>query len=179
MKIFVCCSARDDIKEEYLVTSANLLDKIFQDDNDLIFGADNTGVMKLAYNAAKKYQRLVYGVCPKNYIEDFKKIKCDKEIISSSAISRAVDALSLCDVVLILPGGIGTYSELFIALEAKRNHEFNKPIIIYNVTDYFTDLLNIIKNMYEKKFIVSGKEELFVVARSEEECLNLLSDMRN
>ena len=75
MKIFVCCSARDDIKEEYLVTSANLLDKIFQDDNDLIFGADNTGIMKLAYNAAKKYQRLVYGVCPKNYIEDLFLIK--------------------------------------------------------------------------------------------------------
>lgn len=176
MKIFVCCSARNEIPKKYLDSSANLLDNIFKYDNDLIFGADDTGIMKIAYDNAKKHKRVVYGVCPKNYKDDLNRLACDCEIISDDAIKRAKDAINLSDVVLILPGGIGTYTELFIALEAKRNHEYYGSIIIYNETKFFDDLLKIINKMYKEGFILNNKEPLFYIADNIESCLKYLTN---
>ena len=46
MKIFVGCSASEDIPSKYRLDCNMLLDELFRNNNDLVFGACNSGIMK-------------------------------------------------------------------------------------------------------------------------------------
>ena len=63
MKIAVCCSSSNDIDEKYLESSQILLKHIFKQNNDLVFGATNSGIMGIAiyspYNLDLQYVKNV------------------------------------------------------------------------------------------------------------------------
>ena len=151
MKVFVGCSSSDDISKKYLYYCKQLLIKIFKN-NDLVFGASQTGIMGIAYEEAKKNNQQVIGICPEVYKEDLNNISCDKEVLTKTISDRTDKLINESDLLLFLPGGIGTIYELFTAIESKRNHEFEKPIIIYNCKHYFDDLLVFLDKIYKEKF---------------------------
>ena len=56
------------------------------------------------------------------------------------------------DALLFLPGGIGTLYELITSLEMKRSNEFDKPVIIYNETGFFDEMLVMLDKFYKENF---------------------------
>ncbi len=152
MKIFVGCSSSENIDEKYLKGSKELLDLVLKD-NDLVFGACNKGIMGLAYDSAISHGRQVIGICPEAYKEDFKSLNCTKEIVTNSVSERTNKLIEESDILLFLPGGIGTYFELFSAIEGKRCHEFNKLIILFNSNGFFDKFKEMLIENYENGFL--------------------------
>ena len=152
MKIAVCCSSSDDIEKRYLESSKKLLEQIFKGDNDLVFGAMNNGIMGMAYREAKQHNRNVTGIAPKIYKDDFKQLDCDTEILTQSVNDRTEALVNNSDILLFLPGGVGTLYELISAIEMKRSKEFDKPIIIYNETGFFDEMMQMLNKVYQRNF---------------------------
>ena len=148
MKLFIGCSSNNDIPTEYFNDCKVLLEELMKE-NDLVFGACNSG---LAYNTTLKANGNITGICPEAYKDDFKTLKCDTEITTKSVSERTDSVISSSDALIFLPGGIGTIYELFTAIESKRCHEFNKPIVIYNSNGYFDKLLEFMDKVYSEKF---------------------------
>lgn len=162
MKLFIGCSSSDDIPQEYFEDCRILLEELMKD-NDLVFGACNSGLMGLAYNTTIKTNGNITGICPEAYKDDFKELKCDTEITTKSISERTDSVITSSDALIFLPGGIGTIYELFTAIESKRCHEFNKPIVIYNSNGYFDKLLEFMDKVYSEKFSgVKDKRNYFV-----------------
>ena len=151
MKLFIGCSSSNDIPTEYFNDCKVLLEELMKE-NDLVFGACNSGLMGLAYNTTLKANGNITGICPEAYKDDFKTLKCDTEITTKSVSERTDTVISSSDALIFLPGGIGTIYELFTAIESKRCHEFNKPIVIYNSNGYFDKLLEFMDKVYSEKF---------------------------
>lgn len=151
MKLFIGCSSSNDIPTEYFEDCKVLLEELMKE-NDLVFGACNSGLMGLAYNTTLKANGDIIGICPEAYKDDFKTLKCDTEITTKSVSERTDSVISSSDALIFLPGGIGTIYELFTAIESKRCHEFNKPIVIYNSNGYFDKLLEFMDKVYSEKF---------------------------
>lgn len=151
MKLFIGCSSKNDIPTEYFNDCKVLLEELMKE-NDLVFGACNSGLMGLAYNTTLKANGNITGICPEAYKDDFKTLKCDTEITTKSVSERTDSVISSSDALIFLPGGIGTIYELFTAIESKRCHEFNKPIVIYNSNGYFDKLLEFMDKVYSEKF---------------------------
>jgi len=151
MKLFIGCSSSNDIPTEYFDDCQVLLEELMKE-NDLVFGACNSGLMGLAYNTTLKANGNITGICPEAYKDDFKTLKCDTEITTKSVSERTDSVISSSDALIFLPGGIGTIYELFTAIESKRCHEFNKPIVIYNSNGYFDKLLEFMDKVYSEKF---------------------------
>ena len=175
MNVFVCCSAYKDIKKEYLDDCEQVLNELLKD-NDLVFGACETGLMGLAYNIAKKNGRKVTGICPGIYKGAFKKIKCDKEIVSSDMMDSTRQILARSDAIVILPGGFGTAYEIFIAIQTKICKEHSKPIIIYNSRGFYNNLIGFTEDIYKEEFATSDYKNNYLVANTKEEVLKLLSN---
>ena len=152
MKIAVCCSSINKIDKKYKEDSEKLLKEIFKAKNDLVFGAYNEGIMGISYKIAKENNRKVIGITPKIFKEDFKKMECDVEIITENIYSRTLALIENSDILLFLPGGIGTIYELMSAIESKRSKEFDKPIIIYNLEGFFDNLLEMLEKTYKENF---------------------------
>lgn len=151
MKLFIGCSSSNNIPTEYFDDCKVLLEELMKE-NDLVFGACNSGLMGLAYNTTLKANGNITGICPEAYKDDFKTLKCDTEITTKSVSERTDSVISSSDALIFLPGGIGTIYELFTAIESKRCHEFNKPIVIYNSNGYFDKLLEFMDKVYSEKF---------------------------
>ena len=151
MKLFIGCSSSNDIPTEYFNDCKVLLEELMKE-NDLVFGACNSGLMGLAYNTTLKANGNITGICPEAYKDDFKTLKCDTEITTKSVSERTDTVISSSDALIFLPGGIGTIYELFTAIESKRCHEFNKPIVIYNSNGYFDKLLEFMDKVYGENF---------------------------
>ncbi len=165
MKLFIGCSSCNDIPKEYFEDCRLLLEQLMQE-NDLVFGASNSGLMGLAYNIALNYNRKITGICPTIYKDDLNNLKCDVEIITNTIIERTKNIILSSDALLFLPGGIGTIYELFTILESKRCGEFNKPIIIYNSHGYFDKLLEFMDKMYSESFTSLKDKENYIVTDS-------------
>ena len=56
------------------------------------------------------------------------------------------------DKILFLPGGSGTFAEIFGMLEDIRTIDNNKEMIIYNKDNYYTDIIKLLNKAVKNKF---------------------------
>ncbi len=174
MRIFVGCSSKDEIPEKYKKDCEQLLEKLFVN-NDLVFGAYDSGLMGIAYHQALKNNKDIVGICPNIYKDDFNNLKCNKEITTKN-VSDRIDYLILeSDICLFLPGGIGTLNELFLAIESKRSHEFDKPIVIYNSCGFYDELLAFLNKIYQEEFTPSYIQDSYYISSNFNDILNYIN----
>ena len=179
MRIFVGCSASEDIPNKYREDSKELLNNLFKQENTLVFGACNSGIMADAYNTALNNKRGIVGICPEAYIHDFKELKCTEEIITKNVNERTDGLINESEVLLFLPGGFGSVYELFTAIESKRCHEHNREIIIYNSEGFYDELLSFIEKIYKEQFAKEYVREYYFVSSNKEEILNYINRINN
>lgn len=174
MKLFIGCSSTNNIPDKYLKDCSNYLDELLRE-NDIVFGGCSTGLMGLAYNITKEYNNKVIGISPTIFKSDLDILDCDEKIITENTSRRTEELINNSDALIFLPGGIGTIYELFTAIELKRNHEFNKPIVLYNSNQYFTKLLNFLSTMYEEGFADCNIKSYYHVSDSVADTIKYLN----
>lgn len=174
MRIFVGCSASEDIPSKYRLDCNMLLDELFKENNDLVFGACNSGIMADAYNSALNHERGIVGICPEAYVHDFKDLKCTEEITTKTVNDRTDGLINESDVLLFLPGGFGSVYELFTAIESKRCHEHNRSIVIYNSEGFYDELLSFIEKIYNEKFAKKYVRDYYFVSSDKKEILDYI-----
>ncbi len=54
MNIAVFCSSSEEINERYIKSSRNVLESLFEKNNNLVFGTYSKGIMGISYRIAKK-----------------------------------------------------------------------------------------------------------------------------
>ena len=89
---------------------------------------------------------------------------CDRKKALYSNVSLAV----------FLPGDIGTFDELFGAIESNRCQDFSYPVIIVNINHYYDNLLSMLETMYNASFANEEKRSLYSVVNNINELEDLL-----
>ena len=168
MKIFIGCSACDEIPSEYFEETKRFLKKLMPG-HDLVFGTCKSGLMGIAHDITKELGGKVIGVCPEAYKEDFSTLQCDVEIITKTVSERTDSVIRESDALVFISGGLGTLYELMTAIESKRCHEFDKPIVIYNSTGYFDKLLDFFQQLYTQRFVREKDKTTYFISDSPEE----------
>lgn len=179
MKVFIGCSQSNEIPNIYIEDAKDCLSKLFCNEYDLVFGASNNGIMGLAYTSALSNNREITGICPEVYKDDLLSLKCNKEILTCSISERTEKVIDESDILLFMPGGIGTTYEVMTAIECKRSHEFDKPIIIYNSHNFFDKLLEYLDKIYDEKFTSSKVEQVYIVVNTSEELIEYMEKIKN
>lgn len=175
MNIFIGCSSSEYISNKYLDDCKILLDKLFSSNYDLVFGVCNRGIMGLSHDIAKENNRLVTGICPLIYKKQLMDVSCDYEEVTTTVGERTRRVFEESDILLFLPGGIGTVYELFSAIEWKRSYELDNPIIIYNSLGYFDVLLNLLDGIYDNGFTSREIENCYYVSNNSDDILNYIN----
>ena len=73
------------------------------------------------------------------------------------------------DLIVCLPGGIGTYSELLSYIEEKRSNSSDKPIIIYDENNFYNKFLKSLRMLVREKFVDKDIFEMFSVVKNREQ----------
>lgn len=178
MKLFVGCSSYNDIPSMYIDDCKNLLREIFKRDYDLVFGACNDGLMGLSYKIACSNNKDVLGIFPVKYKSEAEEIQGLKEMVNSVS-ERTDKIIDKSDILLFLPGGIGTMYELLTSIESKRGDEHNKTIVIYNSCGYYNKFLDYLNFMLEEGFVSKDSFKYFSVCNNLDDIINLFDEYEN
>lgn len=177
MRIFIGCSANNSVPIKYINLAGEIADKLSKMDNKLVFGGSERGMMGKCYLSFKFNDKKVKGIADISYIDELEGLECDASSVANSTFERTKLLYESAQIILFLPGGLGTMSEMFSVFEEKRTRNDNKPIIIYNYEGYYDDLLNMITNSNRLNFVSNNDTKLYYVVTSDDELIEIIKKL--
>ena len=84
----------------------------------------------------------------------------------------------LSDAIISLPGGVGTWEELFEALAWNQLGFYSKPIILFNVDGYYSSLYNFSKEAVKEGFLPRTTFEEFFISDDLEIIFDFISKFK-
>lgn len=171
--------------------SSNKIDKIYKEEcfnlgktlakrgHTLVYGAGGEGLMGASAEGFTAGGGYVHGVIPNFFKEQkFEAIydKCDKLTFTETMAERKTIMEDECDVFIVVPGGVGTFDELFQIITLKQLGRLSKPIIVYNINGYY-DLLNkFFLDCVDKKFINEECKKIYKTFNTAEEVIDYVEN---
>ena len=169
MKVFIASAANLEIDEKYLKLASDVSDVLAKNNFDLLFGAGHYSMMGECYKSFVKYKRKIYAYTVPKWERDFKGIPKAKCVRVNDTLLRFRKLYFRSDIILILPGGIGTIAELCSAIEEYRTSGGNKKIIMFNYEGYYNGFINWMKESIESGLFKDDLGDCFKIISSLEE----------
>jgi uncharacterized protein (TIGR00730 family) len=119
----------------------------------LIYGGSRLGLMGVMADAALECGANVIGVITESLYETEGHSNLTKQHIVKSLFERKQLMHALSDGFIALPGGIGTYDEIFEILAAIRMGFRKKSFGILNIDGYYDKLLKLIDHCAQENFL--------------------------
>ena len=100
----------------------------------------------------------------------------DERVVTANLSERKDEILGRSDILVALPGGIGTLDEIFHVAAATTIGYHSKKVILYNAGGYWDKMLAALEEMQTGGFVRGGIDNFFLVADSVD---NLKSILKN
>ena len=120
----------------------------------LVYGGGRGGLMGTVADAARLAGARVVGVIPQALVDkEHANHACDELHIVQTMHERKAMMAERSDAFLALPGGIGTFEELFEVWTWRQLGYHDKPIGILNVAGYYDGLLDFLRTSVSSGFM--------------------------
>ncbi|MGH9598164.1 MAG: TIGR00730 family Rossman fold protein [Edaphobacter sp.] len=141
----------------------------------LIYGGSNVGLMKAVAEAALAAGGKVIGVIPEVLVDLEVAHNGITELhITSTMHARKALIGERADAFIALPGGFGTFEELFEVLAWHTLKLHAKPILLLNIHGFYDKLLSFLDHCVAEGMLKPKNRELLLVADTVEGALPLL-----
>lgn len=179
MNVCVFGAASDLIDKSYIETAEKLGEMIGKRGHNLVFGAGNNGMMGAVARGVKRENRHITGVIPEFFKEEkiehiFK--ECDEIIYTDTMAQRKTKMGELADAFIIVPGGVGTFEEMFEVITLKQLGRHTKPIALYDINGYYDKLEDFLEYSQKQKFIREECSLIYCISDDPEEVLNYIEN---
>lgn len=130
----------------------------------LVYGGGGIGLMGEVARAAQAAGGCVVGIITRKLLDREQGWSgCHELLVVDTMRERKRLLESRGDAFLALPGGLGTYEELFEIIVARHLGDHDKPIGIVNAHGYYNPLIAMIEHGVEHRFIPASARSLFTI----------------
>ena len=144
----------------------------------LVSGAGSTGLMAAVENGALDAGGVSIGIIPQFMVDNGWLHEGLTEVIITPTMHERKNRMAkMADAVIALPGGTGTFEELFEIITWKMLGLFVKPIIILNTDHYYDPLLEMLERTAQRHFMNPVFKSLWAVAQTPEQALSLVDSL--
>lgn len=169
-KIGIFCSASENIDKMYFESTRQIGKWMGESNKTLIYGGANLGLMECIAGAVKEYGGTVIGVVPSKLEENGKVSKYLDQMIHTQNLSDRKDIITEeSDILVALPGGVGTLDEVFHVIAAASIGYHQKKVIFYNEYGFYNELLKTLSTLEEKGFARQPFSSYYEVAETLDE----------
>jgi uncharacterized protein (TIGR00730 family) len=129
----------------------------------LVYGGGNVGLMGVIADAILEAGGHVTGVITQHLADvELAHQGAQEMIIVESMSERKNKIVALSDAFIAMPGGLGTFDELFEALTLCQLHLMKKPIGLLNTAHYFEALMHMVDHSIAEGFMREEHRDFFV-----------------
>ena len=171
--VAVFCAAADGARPEYRAAAAELGRVLAERGIGLIYGGAKVGLMGAVADATLAAGGYVVGVIPH--------VLVDKEIAHDGLSElHVVDTMHTrkrligekADAFIVLPGGFGTFEELFEVLAWQTLKLHAKPVILLNTLGFYDAMLDFL-DICDREGMLRGNRHRLLVGTTVNEVLRL------
>lgn len=177
MKLCLYGASSNLIDKKYIEATEKLGEEMAKRGHTLVFGGGANGLMGAAARGATKAGGEIVGISPKFFdVDGVLYDKCTEFIYTETMQERKHLLVTKSDGFIVMPGGPGTFDELFETLSLRQLGIHNKPIAVFNIDGYFDPLGQMLKNAFNGKFMTNEILELCPLFDSETDLLKYLEE---
>lgn len=165
--IGVFCSAAEDIDGMYFDAAHEVGAWMARQGITLVYGGAAMGLMEEVARGVKSGGGHTVGVVPNRLVQrEVQSRLLDEVVLCDTLAQRKQLMLDRSDLLLALPGGIGTLDEMFHVMGSATIGEHRKRVVLYNIGGYWDDCLQMLHGMAERGFIRGQLSDYVGVAAS-------------
>ncbi|MCX7492094.1 TIGR00730 family Rossman fold protein [Corynebacterium sp. P6129] len=178
-RVAVYCGSAPGARTDYAHAACTIGHALAERDIDLVYGGGDVGLMGVVANAVIDAGGRTIGVMPRSLVE--LEIAHDGlsslEVVETMA-ERKSRMEELADAFIVLPGGAGTLEELFQVFTRQQLVAGTGPIVLFNVDEYWTPLVDALERMCAEGFIQRRYIDALIVTDDPGEIFDRLAEWR-
>ena len=176
-RIGIFCSASNDISHVFIEKTKELGIWLGSNKKTIVYGGSNQGLMEVVGRAAKENGGTLMGVVPTK-LEEKGKVSSllDIEFKTVNLSDRKEVMLRESDIMIALPGGIGTLDEIFHIMAEATIGYHSKKVILYNVDGFWNNIISFISELDKQNFIHKPLDQVMGVANNLEELIKFIEE---
>ena len=152
--ICVFCGSADNVHADYSAGARLMGKTLAERDIRLIYGGGKTGLMGVVANAVLEAGGIVVGVIiPSMNTAALAHIGLTQMDVVDGMHARKARMHELSDGYIAMPGGFGTFDELFETVTWAQTGAHEKPVGLFNVRNYYAPLLAAIDHAVAEGFV--------------------------
>ena len=171
--VCVFCGSRPGTDPAFTEAAAAMGRAIASRGLTLVYGGARVGLMGVLANAALARGGRVVGVIPKGLVQ--KEIVHDgltELFLTETMHERKNRMITLSDAYVSLPGGFGTYDELFETLTLAQIGFHDKPNALLDTKGFFEPMVTLLDHTIAHGFAAPQHAGLFIVESDAERLLD-------
>ncbi|HEY3311906.1 MAG TPA: TIGR00730 family Rossman fold protein [Anaerolineales bacterium] len=170
--ICVYCGSADEIREEYKQAGHRMGTVLAENGLRLIYGGGKTGIMGAVADGVIQAGGEVIGVIVESMnTPALAHMGLTRLEVTPTIHERKARMYELADGYIALPGGFGTFDELFETLTWAQIGVHAKPIGLLNVNNYFDLLWEMVLHAEREGFVFTEHRQMLCMAKTPEELL--------
>jgi hypothetical protein len=152
--VCVFCGSQPGARSAYLQTARELGARLAQRGWTVVYGGGHVGMMGALADGALAAGGRVIGVIPEHLMRpEVAHQGLTELLVVDSMHTRKRIMASRSDAFVVLPGGYGTFEEMFEMVTWRQLQLHAKPVGVVNVDGYFDHLLAFLKHASDEAFI--------------------------
>ena len=161
--ICVFCGSSDSVHSDYLSAAWSMGSVLAEKGIRLIFGGGKTGLIGAVADGALSAGGEVIGVIiPSMHTKPLAHDGLTRMDVTPDMHARKARMHELADGYIAMPGGFGTFDELFETVTWAQTGAHEKPVGLLNVKDYYAPLIAAIDHAVAEGFVfVEHRKALF------------------
>lgn len=169
-KVGIFCSASPAVPQKYLAAARSLGRALGSRGMTLVYGGTTQGMMREVALGVHEGGGKTVGVVPELFEQKGRMAPdLDRVIRCRDLSDRKPIMISESDVIVALPGGIGTLDEAFSAMASFTLGYHGKRVIFYDLEGFWAPLTGFLRNLREAGFVKDAAARSWACVGSEQE----------
>lgn len=175
LNIGIFCSASGDLAPIYYEEARRLGKWIGEHHHLIYYGGTHQGLMETMAQSVQEYGGSAVGIMPQfMYDNGLASATADQIIVTHDMVERKNKMMELSDVFVALPGGFGTWDEIFHVIACGQVGYHDKKLILFNINNYYDNLVAQAEEAYNQRFTPNAYRCRFTPVNTMHDCIKQL-----
>jgi len=175
MKIGIFCSASENIDSIYFEETQKLGTWIGRNRHTIVYGGTSQGLMECIAKSVNESGGDTIGIMPSFMYENgLASSEANNIVLTQDMTERKERMMNEADIFIALPGGFGTYDEIFHIVACGQVGYHSKKVLLFNINGFYDDLVRQSEKCFNEKFTPIEYKSRLKAVYSIDECINEL-----